>query len=117
MKTHYTWILTIAIAFSISFTACNEAKKEDNTQSESTSQAEEKAAAEIKPAVETSEAFKGQVDGIATDYLATKDALVASDSAQTVTKVNTLLENLRKVDAASLSPTAQQKWQIHQQSL
>jgi Cu(I)/Ag(I) efflux system membrane fusion protein len=82
-----------------------------------TGQTEDKAAPQIKPAVETSEGFKSQVDGIATDYLATKDALVASDSTQTNAKVNTLLENIRKVDAASLSPEAQQKWQTHQQSL
>jgi Cu(I)/Ag(I) efflux system membrane fusion protein len=117
MKTNYKWILALFTAFSVSLAACNEAKKEDNATTENAGQTEEKATAQIKPAVETSEGFKSQIDGIATDYLATKDALVASDSAQANSKVSTLLENISKVEAASLSPDAQQKWQTHQQSL
>ncbi|QHT67662.1 DUF3347 domain-containing protein [Rhodocytophaga rosea] len=116
MKTNYKWILALYTAFSVSLAACNETKKEDSSTAETASQTEEKTT-QIKPAVETSEAFKGQIDGIATDYLATKDALVASDSAQTNSKVSTLLEKISKLDAASLSPEVQQKWQTHQQSL
>lgn len=116
MKTTYKWMLALLISCHFGITACNEAKKEDTTTA-NTNQPEGKEGASIKPAVATSEGFKSQVDGIATDYLATKDALVASDSAQTNTTITSLLENIRKVDAASLSAEAQQKWQTHQQAL
>lgn len=97
-------------------TACNKAKKESSTTTETTS-GQEQTAAGIKPALNSPQSFKSQVDEIATGYLATKDALVASDTTQANAKVSTLLEAIAKVDTTALLAEVQQKWLTQQQSL
>jgi Cu(I)/Ag(I) efflux system membrane fusion protein len=59
------------------------------------------------------DAFKPQLDKVIKAYLATKDALVATDAGQTDQKTGELLSALGQVDAAPLPADAGEKWTEH----
>jgi Cu(I)/Ag(I) efflux system membrane fusion protein len=71
------------------------------------------AAKQVKVAYQAPDPFKAQLGKVVAAYLATKDALVATDAEQTDQKTGDLLTALRQVDAASLPADAAAKWAEH----
>jgi Cu(I)/Ag(I) efflux system membrane fusion protein len=70
-------------------------------------------AKQVKVAYQAPDPFKAQLGKVVEAYLATKDALVATDAAQTDQKTGDLLTALGQVDAASLPADAAGKWTEH----
>ena len=70
-------------------------------------------AKQVKIAYQAPDAFKTGLGKVVEAYLATKDALVATDAAQTDQKTGDLLTALGQVDAASLPADAGEKWTEH----
>ncbi len=70
-------------------------------------------AKQVKVAYQAPDPFKAQLDKVVAAYLATKDALVATDAEQTDQKTGDLLTTLGQVDAASLPADAAEKWAEH----
>ncbi len=70
-------------------------------------------AKQVKVAYQAPDPFKAQLGKVVEAYLAAKDALVATDAAQTDQKTGDLLTALGQVDAASLPADAAEKWTEH----
>ncbi|MBD0258142.1 MAG: DUF3347 domain-containing protein [Cytophagales bacterium] len=92
----------------------------DSSSDKGTGQTEEHAtdtdlppAKQVKVAYQAPDPFKAQLGKVVEAYLATKDALVATDAAQTDQKSGDLLTALGQVDAASLPADAAGKWTEH----
>ena len=71
------------------------------------------AAKQVQVAYQAPDAFKAQLGKVVDAYLATKDALVATDAGQTDQKTADLLAALGQVDAAALPADAGEKWTEH----
>ncbi len=70
-------------------------------------------AKQVKVSYQAPDPFKAQLSKVVEAYLATKDALVATDAAQTDQKTGDLLTALGQVDATSLPADAAQRWTEH----
>lgn len=70
-------------------------------------------AKQVQVAYQAPDAFKAQLSKVVDAYLATKDALVATDAAQADQKTGDLLTALGGVDAAALPADAAGKWTEH----
>jgi Cu(I)/Ag(I) efflux system membrane fusion protein len=68
---------------------------------------------QVKVTYQAPDPFKAQLGKVVEAYLATKDALVATNAAQTDQKTGDLLTALGQVDAASLPADAAEKWTEH----
>jgi Cu(I)/Ag(I) efflux system membrane fusion protein len=80
---------------------------------EHTQEADLPPAKQVKVTYQAPDAFKAQLGKVLEAYLATKDALVATDAAQTDQKTGDLLTALSQVDAAALPADAGEKWTEH----
>lgn len=91
----------------------NQSTTENTASDEHTADADLPPAKQVKVAYQAPDAFKTQLGKVVEAYLATKDALVATDAAQTDQKTGDLLAALGQVDAASLPADAGEKWTEH----
>ena len=94
---------------------CSGAPSTDGTArtEESAAGADLPPAKQVKVAYQAPRAFKDQLNKVIEAYLATKDALVATDGGQTSQKADQLLSALGLVDATSLPADAVEKWTEH----
>jgi Cu(I)/Ag(I) efflux system membrane fusion protein len=91
----------------------NQSTTETTSSNEQATEADLPPAKQVKVAYQTPDAFKTQLGKVVEAYLATKDALVATDAAQTDQKTGELLTALGQVDATSLPADAGEKWTEH----
>ncbi len=91
----------------------NPSTTENTATDEHATDADLPPAKQVKVAYQAPDAFKAQLGKVVEAYLATKDALVATDAAQTDQKTGDLLSALGQVDAASLPADAGEKWTEH----
>ncbi len=91
----------------------NPSTTENTATDEHATDADLPPAKQVKVAYQAPDAFKAQLGKVVEAYLATKDALVATDAAQTDQKTGDLLSALGQVDAASLPADASEKWTEH----
>jgi Cu(I)/Ag(I) efflux system membrane fusion protein len=91
----------------------NQSTTETTSSNEKATEADLPPAKQVKVAYQTPDAFKTQLGKVVEAYLATKDALVATDAAQTDQKTGELLTALGQVDATSLPADAGEKWTEH----
>jgi Cu(I)/Ag(I) efflux system membrane fusion protein len=108
------WQITLVLLISLWCTACTQSNKQENTAQ---TEVEGAATTEIKPAYATSNDFQKKLNGVTDAYLATKDALVASDAAQASLGAANIISRLQEIDASSLAEEAQQKWTTHKDAL
>jgi Cu(I)/Ag(I) efflux system membrane fusion protein len=91
----------------------NQSTTENTVSDEHATEADLPPAKQVKVAYQAPNAFKTQLSKVVEAYLATKDALVATDAAQTDQKSGELLTALGQVDTAALPADAAEKWTEH----
>jgi Cu(I)/Ag(I) efflux system membrane fusion protein len=111
MKKTNKYLFILWALGSLWIAGCNQTKTKNSTEE---SQA---TTTQSKPAISVSENFQNQLNELTQAYLATKDALVASNAEQASTKAGELLSRLQTIDTTTLSPEALEKWSAHKKSL
>lgn len=109
MSAKYIYSL-IAVAL---FAAC----QPSGDQATSTAGETELSTKPVKPVYQASGRFQTQINEIVDAYLATKDALVASDTAQTNAKAKALLTAIQQVDSAGVASGIKQPWANYRDAL
>ncbi|WP_114779141.1 DUF3347 domain-containing protein [Botryobacter ruber] len=108
-------VLSLALTAGIpAFTSCSGNTDEAGTAVETDEYAEEEATETdgnvIQAAYETPETFKNAFELATANYLALKDALVASNADEAKQHATALVASLEDVDASMLEGDAAQKW-------
>ena len=107
-------VLSLALTAGIpAFTSCSGNSDEASTAVETDEYAEQEAETDVNvihAAYETPEEFKNAFELATANYLALKDALVASDAEGAQQHATALVASLEDVDASRLEEDAAQKW-------
>ncbi len=102
---------TLGIILSLSACQSGQSGHEENTSA--TTETDLPSSTPVKVAYVTDDKFSTSVNRVVDNYLAVKDALVASDVQQANMKTGDLIAALNGADMMSLTPEAAQKWTEH----
>ncbi len=98
---------------SLLLSACQEGQSKKVATDDHTTNSDLPPATQVKASFAGNDAFNTQLGKVIDAYLATKDALVATDVQQTNMKTGDLVVALQQADASALPAEAAERWTEH----